>query len=100
VCGILDAVRGRGFRQVNEAAYERKGVLSEVRGRDAASGLPRALKISSEEIREALYETVQTIVDAVRGTLEQTPPELAGDVADTGILLAGGSSLLAGFPSA
>jgi rod shape-determining protein MreB len=70
----------------------------EVRGRDTVSGLPRALKISSEEVREALGEAVQTIVDAVRDALEQTPPELAGDVSDTGILLAGGSSLLAGFP--
>jgi rod shape-determining protein MreB len=70
----------------------------EVRGRDAVSGLPRALRISSEEVRAALSEAVQTIVDAVRGALEQTPPELAGDVADTGILLAGGSSMLAGFP--
>jgi rod shape-determining protein MreB and related proteins len=74
---------------------ERQG---EVRGRDAVSGLPRALSVGSEEVREALQEAVQAIVDAVRGALEQTPPELAGDIADTGILLAGGSSLLAGFP--
>jgi rod shape-determining protein MreB len=70
----------------------------EVRGRDAVSGLPRALQISSDEVREALHEAVQAIVDAVRAALEQTPPELSGDIADTGILLAGGSSLLAGFP--
>jgi rod shape-determining protein MreB len=76
-------------------AFEREG---EVRGRDAVSGLPRAVRISGEEVREALNEAVQAIVDSVRGALEQTPPELAGDVADTGILLAGGSSLLAGFP--
>jgi rod shape-determining protein MreB and related proteins len=72
--------------------------LGEVRGRDAVSGLPRALEVSSDEVREALHEAVQAIVDAVRAALEQTPPELSGDVADTGILLAGGSSLLAGFP--
>jgi rod shape-determining protein MreB len=76
-------------------AFETEG---EVRGRDAVSGLPRALSISGEEVRRALNDAVQAIVDAVRGALEQTPPELAGDVADTGILLAGGSSLLAGFP--
>jgi rod shape-determining protein MreB len=70
----------------------------EVRGRDAVSGLPRALVLSSREVREALGEAVQAIVDAVHGILEQTPPELAGDVAETGILLAGGSSQLAGFP--
>jgi rod shape-determining protein MreB len=62
------------------------------------SGLPRALEVSSDEVREALHEAVQAIVDTVRAALEQTPPELSGDVADTGILLAGGSSLLAGFP--
>jgi rod shape-determining protein MreB len=72
--------------------------MGEVRGRDAVSGLPRALEVSSDEVRVALHEAVQAIVDAVRAALEQTPPELAGDVADTGILLAGGSSLLAGFP--
>jgi rod shape-determining protein MreB len=71
---------------------------AEVRGRDVVSGLPRALGIDSDEVREAMDETVQTIVDAVRVVLERTPPELAGDVADTGILMAGGSSLLAGFP--
>jgi rod shape-determining protein MreB and related proteins len=70
----------------------------EVRGRDAVSGLPRALSVSGDEIREALNEAVQAIVDAVRAALEQTPPELSGDIADTGILMAGGSSLLAGFP--
>jgi rod shape-determining protein MreB len=70
---------------------------AEVRGRDAASGLPRALTLDSEQVREALSETVLAIVGAVRGALEQTPPELAGDVADGGILLAGGGSVLAGF---
>src|SRR5438309_895588 len=84
--------------EVGSAAPQALGREGEVRGRDAASGLPRALRIGSEEVREALRETIQAIVDAVRWVLEQTPPELAGDVADSGILLAGGSSLLAGFP--
>ena len=69
----------------------------EVRGRDTTSGLPRALRIGEDEVREALAEKVQAIADGVCEALEQTPPELAGDVADAGILLAGGSSLLAGF---
>jgi len=69
----------------------------EVRGRDAVSGLPPAVKVSSQEVREALRETVEAIVEAVHVTLERTPPELAGDVAEAGILLAGGSSQLAGF---
>jgi rod shape-determining protein MreB len=80
------------------SAAPQSPLQGEVRGRDAVSGLPRALEVSSDEVRIALNEAVQAIVDAVRAALEQTPPELAGDVADTGILLAGGSSLLAGFP--
>jgi rod shape-determining protein MreB len=70
----------------------------EVRGRDTLSGLPRALTVGSDEVRAALSDAVHTIVDAVRGALERTPPELAGDIAETGILMAGGSSLLPGFP--
>lgn len=69
----------------------------EVRGRDSVTGLPRALTLESDEVREALAEPIQAIVDAVRGALERTPPELASDIADTGILLAGGGSLLPGF---
>ncbi|HEV7584774.1 MAG TPA: rod shape-determining protein [Solirubrobacteraceae bacterium] len=84
--------------EIGSATPQAHALEGEVRGRDTVSGLPRGLQISSEEVREALGEAVQTIVDAVRDALEQTPPELAGDVADTGILLAGGSSLLAGFP--
>jgi rod shape-determining protein MreB len=84
--------------EIGSATPQADAQEGEVRGRDAVSGLPRALQISGEEVREALGEAVQTIVDAVRDALEQTPPELAGDVADTGILLAGGSSMLAGFP--
>jgi rod shape-determining protein MreB len=84
--------------EIGSAAPQGPGTEGEVRGRDAASGLPRALLISSAEVREALREAVQAIVAAVHAVLEQTAPELAGDVADSGILLAGGSSLLAGFP--
>ena len=70
----------------------------EVRGRDAVSGLPRAMTVGSEEVRLALAEPVQAIVDAVRDALEATPPELSADVAETGIVLAGGGSMLPGFP--
>jgi len=83
--------------ELGSAAPQALPQEGEVRGRDAASGLPRALTVGSEEVREALHEPVQAIVDAVRWTLEQTPPELAGDVADAGITLAGGGSLLLGF---
>ncbi len=66
----------------------------EVRGRDLASGVPNVMKISSEEIRDALAETVFSIIDAIRVTLEKTPPELSADIIDRGIILTGGSSLL------
>ena len=69
----------------------------EIRGRDLVSGLPKMVKISSEEVREALAEPVQHIIEAVRVTLERTPPELCADLIDRGIVMAGGSSLLRGM---
>jgi rod shape-determining protein MreB len=66
----------------------------EVKGRDLVSGIPRNLDINSDEIREALSETVNAIVEAVRVALERTPPELAADLVDKGIFLAGGGALL------
>jgi rod shape-determining protein MreB len=66
----------------------------EVKGRDLVEGIPKILTVNDEEIREALAETVNTIVDAVRTALERTPPELSADIIDKGILLAGGGSLL------
>ena len=70
---------------------------TEIRGRHLATGLPRSVRLSSGEIREALAETVQAIIDAVKETLERTPPELASDIATAGIVLAGGGVLLQGF---
>ena len=69
----------------------------EVRGRELLSGLPRTVMLDSDDIREALAEPVQTIVDAVRETLDQTPPELSSDILVHGILLAGGGALLHGL---
>jgi rod shape-determining protein MreB len=69
----------------------------EVRGRDLVTGLPKIFNITSAEIRDALSEPVNTIVDAIRMTLEKTPPELAADVMDKGIVMAGGGALLKGF---
>jgi rod shape-determining protein MreB len=66
----------------------------EVRGRDLVTGIPKILTIDSDEIREAISEQVETIADTVRIALEQTPPELAADIADRGIVLTGGGSLL------
>ena len=69
----------------------------DVRGRDLIAGLPKTISISSEEIREALQEPIQAIVDASKITLENTPPELAADLIDRGIVMAGGGSLLRGL---
>ncbi len=70
---------------------------AEIRGRDLVTGLPKTLVISSEEIREAMNEPVQAIIDAIKATLDKTPPELAADIMDRGIMLAGGGSLLQGI---
>ncbi|MDR7409810.1 MAG: rod shape-determining protein [Armatimonadota bacterium] len=69
----------------------------DVRGRDLVSGLPRTVRMTSAEIREALQEPVAAIVDAVKQTLERTPPELSADIVERGIVLAGGGSLLRGL---
>ena len=70
----------------------------EVKGRDQATGLPKTVLITSEEVRQALMEPVQLILDVVKNTLEETPAELAADLVDRGIMLAGGGSLLRGLP--
>ncbi len=67
---------------------------AEIRGRDLVSGLPRVVSITTEDIREGLEESVTAICDAVRGTLDHTPPELAADIMESGIMLAGGGALL------
>jgi len=72
-------------------------LVMEIRGRDLINGLPRTVKITSEEIREALTEPIQSIVDAVKAVLEKTPPELASDIIDRGVILTGGGALLRGL---
>ncbi|MBI3998073.1 MAG: rod shape-determining protein [Armatimonadetes bacterium] len=69
----------------------------DVRGRDLVSGLPRTVRMTSAEIREAMAEPVQAVVEAVKQTLERTPPELAADIFERGIILAGGGALLRGM---
>jgi rod shape-determining protein MreB len=76
---------------LNEEMY------AEIRGRDLVSGLPKTVTVSSIEIREAIEEPLNMIIDAVKRTLDQTPPELAADIMDQGIVLAGGGALLQGF---
>ena len=72
-------------------------VQAEVRGRDMLTGLPKTIVITSEEVRRALDEPVGQIPDAIKSTLDKTPPELAADIRDRGIVLAGGGSLLTGI---
>src|SRR6187431_393269 len=72
-------------------------IQAEVRGRDMLTGLPKTVVITSEEIRRALDEPVSQIVDAIKSTLDKTPPELAADIMDRGIVLAGGGALLQGL---
>jgi len=74
---------------------ERKTMM--IKGRDLISGIPRTLVIDDAEIREALQEPIGTIVNAIKIALENTPPELAGDIIDRGIVLTGGGSLLKGM---
>ncbi len=69
----------------------------EVKGRDLVVGSPKTVTVSSDEIREALVDQVNIVIDAVKQALERTPPELAADIVDKGIVLAGGGSLLANF---
>lgn len=69
-----------------------------VRGRDLERGLPKSVKLTSTQIREALAPTINTIVDAIRDTIEDAPPELAADIAERGIVLCGGGALLYGLP--
>jgi len=69
----------------------------EIRGRDLVTGLPRSTMITSEEVREAIADPINAIVETVKETLEDTPPELAADIMDRGITLAGGGALIRGL---
>ena len=68
-----------------------------VKGRSQMDGLPKLVEISSAEVREALADSVEQIVEAIRATLEKTPPELSADIMDHGIMLTGGGALLRGL---
>lgn len=76
--------------------YEGESSL-EIRGRNLVDGLPKNVIISSAEVREAMYDSVTEIIDAIRSTLEKTPPELSADIIDSGITLTGGGALLRGL---
>lgn len=70
---------------------------AEIRGRDLVTGLPKVIIVSAEEIRRAIEEPVHAIIDAVKATLDKTPPELSSDIMDKGIVLTGGGALLKGL---
>ncbi|MDD3733174.1 MAG: rod shape-determining protein MreB, partial [candidate division Zixibacteria bacterium] len=74
-----------------------KELSMEIKGRDLVAGVPKNLKISSVQVREALSETLDIVVEAVRQALERTPPELASDILERGIILTGGGALLRGL---
>jgi rod shape-determining protein MreB len=80
--------------EIGSALPTEKGEMMEIRGRDLVTGLPKTLPISADEITEALGDTVNAIVEAVKVTLEKCPPELSADIMDRGIVLTGGGALL------
>jgi len=83
--------------QMGSAWPMREELTADIRGRDLVSGLPRTIQFTTENVREALAEPVSAIIDAVKTTLDKTPPELAADIMEQGIVLAGGGALLNGL---
>lgn len=83
--------------EIGNAHPDHKQTETEVRGRDMVTGLPKTLTVTSSEIHSALKESLDQILEAIRSTLENSPPELSGDIVDHGIVLTGGGSLLNGI---
>ena len=84
-------------KQIGTAYPREEAIVMECRGRDLVTGLPKTVEVSSEEIMEALEEALHTICEAVHSVLEQTPPELAADISNSGIVITGGGALLYGI---
>ncbi|OGY46285.1 MAG: rod shape-determining protein [Candidatus Buchananbacteria bacterium RIFCSPHIGHO2_02_FULL_45_11b] len=83
--------------EIGSAMYMAEPLSEEIRGRDTLTGLPRILKVTSDDITEAIQSELEGIVQAVKEVLHKTPPELSADVIDKGIIMSGGSSLLRNF---
>nr|MBP7553941.1 rod shape-determining protein [Spirochaetota bacterium] len=83
--------------RIGNAYPEREVKKIEIKGRDTISGLPKILEMDSFEIRDALQEPINIIVEEIKKTLDQTPPELAADIVERGIVLTGGGALLTGL---
>ena len=71
--------------------------IMDMKGRDLITGVPRSIELTSGDVREALADCARSILDAVKATLEKTPPELAGDISERGLVLAGGGANLRGL---
>ncbi|MCK5656569.1 MAG: rod shape-determining protein [Syntrophobacteria bacterium] len=82
---------------VGNAYRDEKAEHMQIKGRDLATGIPKIIGIDSDEVRQAIIEQIKTIVETVKSALEQTPPELAADIVDNGIVLTGGVALLKGL---
>ena len=93
----FDARRRKAIELVRRFGGDETLDYMDVRGRNLVTGLPKTVKVSSEETEEALRETTAQIVETIHSVLEKTPPELAADIADRGIVLTGGGSLLRGL---
>ncbi len=83
--------------QIGSAYPLEQRITMEIKGRDLVAGIPKTLVLSDEEVREALQETFNTIVEAIKIALERTPPELAADIVDKGVVVTGGGSLIRGL---
>ncbi|MDM5214445.1 rod-share determining protein MreBH [Peribacillus sp. NJ4] len=84
-------------KEIGYALVEHPVITMEVRGRDLVTGLPKPITISSTDIQEAIQESLLHILEAIRATLEDCPPELSGDIVDQGVILSGGGALLNGI---
>ena len=99
-CVVFDEYHYGAWRESAKELFEaedKKELQTVVRGRDLGSGLPKSMKFTGTEIREALAPTLQQIVRAVMDVLEETPPELVSDIIQHGITMAGGGSLIRGL---
>ena len=85
--------------KIGNAYSDKKIERMEIKGTDAITGLPRRLEMDSIEVRESLQEPVNAVIEEIKRTLGQTPPELAADIVERGIVMTGGGSLLAGLPT-
>ena len=94
---IGEATAERVKIEIGSACPLQEEETAEISGRDLMTGLPKYLTISSRDVRNAMSECIAAIVDAVKVTLEDTPPELSADIMDSGIVLTGGGALIRGL---